>query len=309
MSCSFISKNNVKCHHKALNKSKFCYLKSHHLNESEYKKAIFNMKSSWSKETYNVELFKKHNVSEDGWCFFNSIGMSLLHIYNKTITEKTITEKIKSFFEQKDFAPFNWESHTFKEKLKYKLLIISKNWLLQNLNEIHTETKETICDFIKSTYDIEDINEYFLIDDIDIKEDLPHKYWGGSCEQYAISKYFDVNIIIFLPTMYSFSKQEKEYKIMLSKVVRKNVSRYKISNCCFNNIILNNSMVLQVLNTSNDDEIPLKLYWDTLPENLKEKTQIEFNNTIFLLLFVSENSKDEDNTSHYNYLLYDDIGI
>jgi hypothetical protein len=306
MSCSFISKNDVKCKNKALHKSEFCYLKSHHLNETEYKKAIINMKSSWFKDTYPIELFKKHNVSEDGWCFFNSIGMSLIQIYNN----KTINNKIKSFFEQKDFEPFKSDNPIFKEKLKYKLLTISKNWLLQNLNEIHTETKESIHDFIKSTYDIEDINEYFLIDDIDLKEDLSRKYWGGSCEQYAISKYFNVNIIIFLPTMYSFSNKNKEYKIMLSKVVRKNVTRYKISNCCFNNIVLDHSIVLQVLNTSNDNDIPLKLYWNTLPDNLKEKTQIEFNNTIFLLLFVSDDSNDEDNnTSHYNYLLYDDICI
>ena len=67
-------------------------------------------------------------------------------------------------------------------------------------------------------------------------------------------------------------------------------------------------MVLNVLNASNDD-IPLKLYWDTLPENLKDKIIIEFNNTIFLVLFISDNSNDEDNTSHYNYLVYNDITI
>ena len=104
MSCSFISRNNVKCKHKALNKSEFCYLKSHHLNKNDHKKAIFNMKSDWIKETYPIELFKKYNVPEDGWCLFNSIGMSLIHIYNNN---KTINNKIKSFFEQKDFEPFD----------------------------------------------------------------------------------------------------------------------------------------------------------------------------------------------------------
>ena len=303
MSCLFISKNEGKCKNKALNKSEFCYLKNHHLNETEYKKALIKMKSKWVNETYNVELFKKYNVPKDGWCFFNSIGMSLINMYNKTINNK-----IKSFFEDKYFLPFKPDNPIFKEKLKYKLLTIANKWLFQNLNEIHTETKETICDFIKSSYDIEDINDYFVIDNIDIEEDLPYKYWGGACEQYAISKYFDVNIFVYLPTMYSFSKQEKEYKLMLSKVVRKNVTRYKISSCCFSNITLDNSMVLNVLNASNDD-IPLKLYWDTLPENLKDKIIIEFNNTIFLVLFISDNSNDEDNTSHYNYLVYNDITI
>ena len=49
MSCLFISKNEGKCKNKALNKSEFCYLKNHHLNETEYKKALIKMKSKWVK--------------------------------------------------------------------------------------------------------------------------------------------------------------------------------------------------------------------------------------------------------------------
>ena len=282
MNCCFL-KNGDLCNNKVLNKSKYCYNKLHHPNEKEYKKAIEHMKIDWINETYSIDKFKKHNVPTNGWCLFNSIAMSLVLMY-----DKTKNKKIKNFLNE--FKPF--DSKEFNEKICYKLFIISKKWLLDNINKFHKETNEPISDFIKSTCDIQDLNEYFV--EIDYTQNLDNKYWGGICEQYAISNYFEVNFIVFLPTMYSFSKKEKEYKVEISKVVRKNLTRYKISNCCFSTT--KDSYFFKYTNS---------LYIETLPKDLEE-IKNEINNTIFLVLFILKD-KDNDDISHYNYLLYNDI--
>lgn len=278
MKCSHISKKMVKCQRKTILNSKFCYLKSHYSTANLYKKALVNMKENWIKETYPNELFVKTNVPEDGWCFFVSFGMSLLNIYNKKTTNKKIIDFFKHFVTNKVIN----NKTILVEEIKYKLLTISRHWLFENLTTLHDVTKEPLNDFIMRTNNIETIDEYFSLDNIENKEKLEEEKWGGICDQYSLSKYFEVNVISFLPTRYSFSNTNKEYKIMLSKVVKKNITRYKLTNCCFINN--NESQILSILTKSNINDLPI-------------------NNTVILLLFIlNDNDNDNDNISHYNYL-------
>lgn len=300
MTCSFVSKKGVKCKNNSLLESDFCYIKTHYLTLADYKKAVENLKKMWVAETYPILLFSKHNVSEDGWCFYNSFGMALLNIYNN----KTENKKIIEFFKEECFKSFmqnkNWNDKNFKEILTYKLLIIAKKWLSEHLTDLHDETKETISDFITSSNNIDTIEEYLSIENIDKKEKLEEENWGGVCEQYSLSKYFDTDVVVFIPTRHSFSSKEKEYKIIISQVVRKNTTRYKLSNCCLNNS--KKSTVLSVLNSAKEQD-DMKYFVESLPDKLKETTKNDLNNTIFLLLLISTDS-DGDNSSHYNYLLF-----
>lgn len=288
MTCSFVSKKGLKCNNNTLPDSDFCYLKTHYLTPDDYTVVIDKLKKKWIDDTYPISFFSKHNVSEDGWCFYNSFGMSLFNIYKKTNNKKII-----DFFEEECFKSFietkKWDD--FKEILTYRLLIISKNWLLEHLTDFHDETKETISDFILSSNNIDNIQEYLSIETIDQKENLEEKNWGGVCEQYSLSKYFNIDTVVFTPTKHSF--HNKEYKIMLSKTVRKNTTRYKLSNCCFSK----NSILLSILNSAKQN---MKYFVESLPDNIKDN----LNNTIFLLLFIS--TDDDDNLSHYNYLLWNE---
>jgi hypothetical protein len=302
MTCSFVSKNGLKCKNNSLQESDFCNLKTHYLTTDDYKKAVENLKKKWVSESYPILLFSKHNVSKDGWCFYNSFGMALLNLYNK----KTENKQIINFFEEKCFKIFmqnkNWNDKKFKEILSYKLLIISKNWLSEHLTDLHEETKETIIDFITSSNDINTIDEYLFFENINKKENLEEKNWGGICDQYSLSKYFHTDIVVFIPTRHSFSSIYKEYKIMLSRIVRKNTTRYKLSNCCLNNS--KKSTVLSIL-TYAKEQNNMKYFFESLSDKTKEKTKDDLNNTIFLLLFISTD-KEDDNSSHYNYLLFND---
>jgi hypothetical protein len=302
MTCSFISKKGLKCKNNSLQESNFCYLKTHYLTTDDYNKALEKLKKRWVNESYPILLFSKHNVSEDGWCFYTSFGMALLNLYNK----KTENKQIINFFEEEIFKSFmqnkNWKDKNFKEILSYKLLIISKNWLSEHLTDLHEETKEKISDFITSSNDIDTIEEYFFIENINKKEKLEEKNWGGVCEQYSLSKYFHTDVVVFIPTRHSFSRKDKEYKIMLSQVVRKNTTRYKLSNCCLNNS--EKSTVLSILTYAKEHN-NMKHYFESLSEKSKEKTKYYLNNTVFLLLFISTEEED-DNSSHYNYLLFND---
>ena len=275
---SYVSKYNTKCTNKTLPTSAYCYNKSHHPSKIEYDKSILEMKSEWVKETYDIDIFTKYSVSNNGWCFYNSIGMSLLNIYLKKSNDK-----IKSFFSEFEnyIKTKDFKNPKFQQKLNYNLFVISKKWLLENINEIYEETQEKMSDFIKNTHMLDDVNEYFS-SKVKMDQKLDYKDWGGICEQYALSRYFNVNIISFLPYMYSLC--EKEYKIKLSKVVRQNSTRYKLSNCYFKEN--SSSKFIEYL----DKPIPVDIMDDTLSE---------IKDTIFLVLFILD-----DDICHYNYLLY-----
>lgn len=304
MACTHVSKKGIKCKHPALKNSKACYLKSHHGSKMDYKQAVDNLKRGWIEETYPIDLFSKFNVSEDGWCFYASFGMAILNRFKN----KTTNEKIKSFFNQSDFEPFvkskDWDNQKFKELLAYKLFYKARSWLKNHLCDVHDETKESIHDFIINMNDVDTIDKYFSedSDNVDSKEELSEEHWGGVCEQYALSKYFEIDVIIFFPTRYSFSREEKQYKLMISKVVRKNITRYKLSSCCFNGTPSNKSTILSILKSASEHKIDTANFFQTLPDNLKEKIQTDLNNTIFLLLYIL--SDNDENISHYNYLLF-----
>jgi len=306
MICKHISKRGNECKYTSIGNSNYCYLKSHHPSSSEYKKVIDLLKKEWFMETCPIDIFSKFNVPDDGWCFFTSFGYSLLHKFRNN----TENETIKTFFNQNDFKEYiskkNWEDHTFIRLLSYKIYQASRTWLHENVNTLHTETKEPISDFIINTNDVDTLEEYFSEQSKDIKleDDLPEDFWGGVCEQYALSRYFNVDVIMFVPSTYSFSKKDKQYKVMLSKKVIKGTTRYKISSCCYNESNHTKSMVSSFLGLLSSQEDNITEFFQLLPVEVKNKTQSDLNNTVFMLLFILDD--DGDNISHYNYLLFKD---
>jgi aspartate-semialdehyde dehydrogenase len=171
-------------------------------------------------------------------------------------------KEIKSFIKDKDVSD-----------IAKDLFTEARLWLKIHLDEKHDVTGESIKDFILSNNDIDSVNEYFIEDKLDdyLEEDL----WGGVCEQYALAKRFNINVITFIPTRHSFSREDKKYHIEVSKIVTK-TTRYKLSSCCFRNSHLEKN--LQQLRIGFQDF---------------DKTEI--NNTVFLLLFIRD-------SSHYNHL-------
>jgi len=306
MICDHVTKSGNKCKHPVLKNSTKCYLKSHHSSTGEYKRIINNLKREWINETYPVNLFSKFNVPDDGWCFFTSFGNVILHKFKKNDANETI----KSFFEQEDFKQYiskkDYENSVFLRLLSYKVYQIARSWLKNNINSLHSETKEPICDFIINMNDVDTIDEYFSEESKNIKldEDLSEEFWGGVCEQYALSHYFDVDVVIFVPSRHSFSKEDKKYKIMLSKVVRKNTTRYKLSSCCYNESSRKKSVIMSFLRSLSDQDGNLSDFFQLLPSDVKKKIINDLRDTVFLLLFIIDD--DGDNLSHYNYLIFDD---
>lgn len=306
MICKHTTKKGIKCKNPVLKNSTSCYLKSHHSTVAEYKKAIKEAKTVWIRETYPVDLFSKHNASEDGWCFYHSFGMAILEKFKN----KTKNVNIKFFFNQEDFKEYvakkDWENQQFREQLTHKVYLAARKWLKENVNSVHDETKEPISDFIINMNNVETLEEYFSEKStmVDIKENLSEEYWGGFCEQYALSKYFETDIIVFFPTRYSFSRNDKQYKTMISKVIRKNTTRYKLSSGCFGSTSCEKSIVLPILKSASEYKNNMVEFFNLLPDEIRKKTVIELNNTIFLLLFILDNN--DNNVSHYNYLLFKD---
>ena len=221
--CCFISKKGVKCQNKKIQNSKYCYLSSHYPTQKIYNETIFNIKKEWLNETYSTKLFLKTNVKNNGWCFYESFVLSLFEIY-----KKTDNESINSFFKNIKNKKLDLDIYS------KKLFFISFKWLKKNLSKKHEDTKEDIKTFLINTKEIDDIDEYFDVKSVkDITDDgeLLEEYWGGVCEQYALYKIFNINIAVFIPTNFSFSRKEKKYKINIAKTVRKKSTRYKLSNC------------------------------------------------------------------------------
>ena len=307
MRCSSKTRNGTRCKNNISKKSNYCHI---HLPVISHDK-IIDVKSNWLNDTFPVTLFSKKNVPEDGWCFFHSIGMSLLNIYNK----KTPNQKIQTFFNQEIFEPFvkkkNWNNKKFKELLLESLLDIFKIWVSENLHELFGDIGITIHDYIIYTFNFDKIDDYFSI--YDTNKNLPNKYWGGEIEPYIFSKCFEINIIVF--TTLGYSIRDKKYNFMV-KISQKNITEntkrnikrntkinttlYKLWKCHFSNILPEKSMILEVFNNikDNDEKGEISSIIEILPDEVKEKTLCEFNNTIFLLVFNVE--KD---TPHYNYLL------
>lgn len=312
MLCNYTKKNGTTCNNTVLKKSNFCYIKSHHNNINEYNKAIYEEKLDWVNQTYSIDLFLKYNVPKDGWCFYHSFGMAILDKF----INKTDNEIINLFFNNKDFKIYiknnDYGNKSFKEKLQYKLLLIAIKWLKENLNNVVDETKESIYDMVLDKkgikYDNTDIkdkdflDEYFNIDHdkIDLTENLPELYWGHLCEYYALSKYFKIDLLIFNPMRYSISKNEKKYKIMISKIVQKNITRYGIWSPFFSRTSCENSSILPFLRKISDNKTDINIFKSFSDKNQK-KIINDLKNTIFLLSFISYDNDDEP---HYNYLLF-----
>lgn len=302
MLCNYKTKKGILCKNEKLKNSSFCYLKSHYPTNVEYKNTIDNLKKEWENDTYSIDLFTKHNVPEDGWCLYHSFGMVIL---NKFLN-KTNNTIINSFFNNPIFSKYILNNNTnniiFQKELRYRIYNISKKWLKDNLKNKHDQTNETIHDFILNTNNIDNINEYFSEEskNVNIQKDLSEEYWGGICEQYALSKYFQVDLIVFFPSRYSFLKNEKRYSTVISKVVRKNITRYKLSSCCFGNIHSDNSDKSKILPLLKNNVYFNNILQDTKKDeyNMFENT---IENTVFLLLFIL--GDNNNNISHYNYLI------
>lgn len=272
--CSFVSKRGISCKKPVLGDSKYCYLKSHHKDKKSYEETLTAVKKKWKNDTYPCEFFCKKNVKNNGWCFYESFTISLYEIYKKTKKNKEIND----FF--KDFKNIDKSTLT---TLSHKLFFMSFNWLKNNLTEIHVETKEDIKTFLINSKEIDNINKYFCVKDIyDITDDseLLYEYWGGVLEQYVLSKIFNINVITFIPTNFSLCKIDKKYKIKIVKSIRKEITRYKLSNY----VSINKKHIFL------DNLYSIKNNIDTLSIN-----------TVFLLLYILKNKGD--NISHYNHLL------
>lgn len=276
MSCSYISKNGIKCNNLILKESKYCHLKTHYPNKKEYNDTISKIKKLWFDDTFDCKLFDKQNVRNNGWCFYDSVSLSLLNLYNNNTKNKDVIYFFKKFdLNDKKISKI---LHLISEKLFFVII----KWIKDNLKEVVDETKEKIDSLVNSK-DIENIKDYLnvsSIDDIMDDNELKYEYWGGTFEKYVILKIFNLNIITFIPTNHIFDRKLKQYKIKISKNVRKNITRYKL--------------------TSSFVKSEKQTFLDSL-NKIKDNIDKISKETIFLLLYMLTDN-DGDNLSHYNHL-------
>jgi hypothetical protein len=305
--CQYITKTGKKCKNKTIPDSKWCHYKKHYPSSDLYTSIMSNIKNKWIDTTFNINLFNRKNVPEDGWCFFHSFGNSILNIYKNKIKH---TDPIFSFFNQKKFKLY-FENKISKEEFDLEMAKslhrIASNWILDNLEEKHEFTNELISDILLESHNLKSIEEYKneIKNMYTIKGGLNRNNWGSLCEQYALSKYFNVNIYVFSPTIMSSYKEN--FKTKISKTIRKNYTRYLPMNFCQsigNMDDINNFLRMIDSDVYCDRLEKCRLFWLMMDDECKKDIEETIERTVFLTLIIRVD-KDGDDISHYNSLLLD----
>lgn len=192
----------------------------------------------------------------------------------------------------------------FRKEMARALQTLGSEWILRNLNTKHEQTGELVQDLLLSSHELDSVDEYKEeiknLPSIDDKNVLSQSNWGSVCEQYALAKHFKVNVMILSPV--TFSLQGKVFRSRIAKVVRRNVTRLSpMSHCIPDGHTSELGNFLQMAEDS-DDSMAVSLFWETLPDSLKAKTQNELMRTAYLVWF-SDIDEDGDDVSHYNYLV------
>lgn len=312
--CSFVSKTGRVCNRTKLStSSSWCHIRSHYPNNETYDRIVGEIRKGWEYRTISPDLFTRMNVPEDGWCFFYSFGLSIYKMMKKMVLEADdvietweSSEPIIEFFRHDIFKPFfkgEIDENTFMNHVVRKLHDLASRWILEHLDDEHDQTKESILQLLLDSHEIETLEEYKEeiqnLPQIDEEKSLSRSNWGSVCEQYALSKHFHVNTLIFSPSR--FSKNRDTYRTYVAKVVRKGI-RYMMMSHSIG--IKEESLINKFFTVMNDDSSDIETFWDIIPETLKEKLLEELSRTVFLLLFILQDT-DGDDMSHYNVLFLD----
>jgi hypothetical protein len=312
--CQFTSKRGQNCQDAVLKNSEWCHRPSHYPSKRKYKEIVQELRKEWEVRTYSPDLFVRSNVPEDGWCFFHSFGRSILEMMKDDLNKidpvrraahwKNSTDPILVFFRQdrlRGYFEGQMFEDVFTKELARSLHTIAMNWILDNLQNRHETTGELIIDLLLESHEMESIDEYKEqvgnLPALDDKKMLSHSNWGSVCEQYALSKHFKVNQVVFSPSR--FSKAGKQFRSHVAKVVRRGLTRYMTMSRCEGEG--GTSLLDGFLRMAEAGSESTALFWETLPDMLHKQTANELRRTVFHLLFILED-KDGDDMSHYNCL-------
>lgn len=302
-----------------------CCRSTHHPSKQAFQQCIQPFRSKWIRETLSPDLFVRENAPKDGWCFFHCMGKLLFQLYlkrrlalpqNRSIQQQSPDPIIKFFAEVKELwiLPENI-TDTSCLSLKQETAIakalqkVASTWVLDHLYDKHDVTGELLLEMLLDSHEIESLEEYQLeVSEMEKagppseakeEENLPEKNWGSVCEQYALAKHFGLNVWVLLPSRFSKS-DTGQYQPMLARVVRKNVTRYMITSKS-NGYSEDTSLLEDTIFSAIDGKDMLNLTCSGFPPEILTKVQTDRDNTIFLLLFLLEDS-DGDDVSHYNSL-------
>lgn len=317
--CQFVSKRGVKCQDKKLAGSNWCHRKTHYPDSTTYKNVVSNLREQWKKTTFSTALFDMHIVPEDGWCFFYSFGYSILKMMRDSLAKyppnerervrKMSDDPIFRFFNRERFRAFfegKISEIRFRKEMARALQTLGSEWILSHLDSKHELTGERVEDLLLASHELDSVEEYkeeiLNLPAITESKVLGHSNWGSVCEQYALAKYFGVNVIVLCPV--GFSKQGKTFRSRLARVVRRNVTRFSPMNHCISLNSEGESELKSYLHMIEGDLSGdvISVFWQTLPDNLRDNILEELRRTVYLVWF-SQEDEDGDDVSHYNYLL------
>lgn len=192
-------------------------------------------------ETEDAKKYLIEEILDDGACFYRAFGNSLLYLSKikdirdlmKTPLDQLFNtpwdvlkeNKLEEYYLKRSFGK-GLKEQTFLAKY---IQLIAKNWIVNHYQD-KMETGETIGECLKMTHsildqpelkDMEEVIKYYDIwydyfsgDVIQYQEDGQDRIlcerWASTIEQYALSKLFQIPILIYVDQRYD----EKKNKIV-----------------------------------------------------------------------------------------------
>ena len=236
MSCEYIKRTGARCENNSLPGLKWCHLKTHHSDQTQYTATLEREVKLFNDKTVDPEKFDIFDVMPDGACLFRAIAQGIAPNLTKLKGNDTLNTlmlysnavKSKITYYSKNYSDDMLNADTETNVAQY-LQKVALEWLCANTDkEIVKGTGHTIKDSVLETHGLESIEEYRELysifagdpDFITIKTDKRYKTgvmagkpvfkreyirnrWGAYPEQYAISQVFGVRIVVYVPRRYS----------------------------------------------------------------------------------------------------------
>ena len=235
MSCQHLKKSGVICGRKIIPGSTNCSLKSHHSDKEQYDFILKREINSFNTKTVDIDNYDIYDVLPDGSCLFRSIAQGLIpikdKIQNKEMFEKALeyNKRPSTKDEMRSSLP-DWILNDATETGMARFLQkISVDWLCDHADEELIEgVGHKISDCVLETHELSNMVEYkslysiFAGDSDFIMYDSGKRYksgprvgtpiykreyikdrWGSFPEQFALSKIFGVNIVVYVPRRFS----------------------------------------------------------------------------------------------------------
>jgi hypothetical protein len=332
--CQYHSKAGVRCPNHAMGSSKWCHLKRHHKNKSEYTDLVQQIQRAWLAKTISPRAFEQNlKAPRDGWCFFFSAARSLYHLFQfrlkgipkerwATLYEET-EDPILRYFLQEDLVPM-WESEgkaverirSIKDMslIARHLQIVVSKWIVNHLSDKHYQSGESILDLLLHSHDISSVDEYLELFNEESKDldELDETNWGAYCEQYALSQYFKVDLWVFTPYKFSLVKDRPERAESVSRGQLNGVDKTRLqlmSRSLHDPKKEGEAQFLEGLVHTYSKSIPDFVHvWEAASDTQKQQARDAWGRAVFCLLYLRED-RDGDNISHYNALLLERYSI